>query len=165
MYILIPLILSVICSFVNSHVGLFGIFTVVELIIIFCIDINASVRIKLSFKLSGQNAQRAERLKKTGTALATAECILTVFFTIVTIIVESGVWIIASGYLTGDIMVMMPFSIVPKNNLTFSFILLIASVVFQIIALILSFIRRTQLKKRTKEHILDGKIVYKQGQG
>lgn len=66
MYIFIPLIFSVICSFVNPHVGLFGIFTVVELIIIFCVDVNAVVRIRLSFKLSEQNAQRAEQAKKQG---------------------------------------------------------------------------------------------------
>lgn len=58
MYILIPLILSVICLFVNPYVGLFGIFTVVELIIILCVDINANARIKLCYKVSGENAAR-----------------------------------------------------------------------------------------------------------
>lgn len=45
MYVLIPLISSVICLFVNPYVGLFGIFTLVEVIIVICVDINANVRI------------------------------------------------------------------------------------------------------------------------
>lgn len=90
MYILIPLILSVVCSFVNPYVGLFGIFTLVEIIIILCVDINANVRIKLSHKISAENLSRSERLKKSGKVLATAECVLTAFFTIITAIVEIG---------------------------------------------------------------------------
>ena len=77
MYILIPLILSAVCSFVNPYVGLFGIFTLVEIIIILCVDINANVRIKLSHKVSAENPSRAERLKKSGKVLAAAECVLT----------------------------------------------------------------------------------------
>lgn len=83
MYILIPLILSAVCSFVNPYVGLFGIFTLVEIIIILCVDINANVRIKLSHKVSAENPSRAERMKKSGKVLATAECVLTAFFTII----------------------------------------------------------------------------------
>ena len=74
MYILIPLILSAVCSFVNPYVGLFGIFTLVEIIIILCVDINANVRIKLSHKVSAENLSRSERLKKSGKVLAAAEC-------------------------------------------------------------------------------------------
>lgn len=148
MYILIPLVLSVICSFVNPYVGLFGIFTLVEVIIVLCVDINANVRIKLSFKTSMENTPRAERLKKSGKILATAECVLTAFFTIITAIVESGVWMLASGSLTGNAMVMTPFSLVSETNLTISCVLLISGIAFQIIALILAFVRRCQLIKR-----------------
>ncbi len=148
MYILIPLILSVICSFVNPYVGLFGIFTLVEVIIILCVDINANVRIKLSFKVSMENAPRAERLKKSGRILVTAECILTVFFAIITAIVESGVWMLASGSITGNAVIMTPFHLVPEESLTLSCILLIISITFRIIALILAFVRRGQLIKR-----------------
>ena len=143
MYVLIPLILSVVCSFVNPYVGLFGIFTLVEIIIILCIDINANVRIKLS-----DNPPRAERLKKSGKVLATAECVLAAFFTIITVIVESGVWMLASGSLTGNSVVMTPFSIISEENLTLSCIILVFAVAFQVIALILAFVRRGQLIKR-----------------
>ena len=148
MYILIPLILSVICLFVNPYVGLFGIFTVVELIIILCVDINANARIKLCYKVSGENAARAEQLKKSGKVLATSECVLVGFFTIITVVVESGVWMLASGRITGDPVVMTPFSIISEENLTLSFVLLVSAMVFQVIALILVFVRRRQLRKR-----------------
>ena len=148
MYVLIPLILSVVCSFVNPYVGLFGIFTLVEIIIILCIDINANVRIKLSDKVSVQNPPRAERLKKSGKVLATSECVLAAFFTIITVIVESGVWMLASGSLTGNSVVMTPFSIISEENLTLSCIILVFAVAFQVIALILAFVRRGQLIKR-----------------
>ena len=148
MYILIPLILSVVCSFVNPYVGLFGIFTLVEIIIILCVDINANVRIKLSHKISAENLSRSERLKKSGKVLATAECALTAFFTIITAIVEIGGWMLASGSLTGDSAVMTPFSIISEENLTLSCILLVFAIAFQVIALILAFVRRGQLRKR-----------------
>ena len=148
MYILIPLILSVICLFVNPYVGLFGIFTVVELIIILCVDINANARIKLCYKVSGENAARAEQLKKSGKVLATSECVLVGFFTIITVVVESGVWMLASGRLTGNAVVMTPFSLISEGNLTLSCILLVTAIAFQIIALILAFVRRGQLMKR-----------------
>lgn len=150
MYVLIPLILSVICSFVNSYVGLFSIFTIVEVIIILCVDINANIRIRLSFKVSKENASRAERLKKSGKILATAECVLAVFFTIITAIVEIGVWLLASGNLTGNTVVMTPLPLGSSANLTISCILLIFSIAFQIVALILTFVRRGQLIKRIK---------------
>ena len=142
MYILIPLILSAVCSFVNPYVGLFGIFTLVEIIIILCVDI------KLSHKVSAENPSRAERLKKSGKVLAAAECVLTAFFTIITAIVEIGVWMLASGSLTGDSAVMTPFSIISEENLTLSCILLVFAIAFQVIALILAFVRRGQLRKR-----------------
>lgn len=148
MYILIPLILSVVCSFVNPYVGLFGIFTLVEIIIILCVDINANVRIKLSHKISAENLSRSERLKKSGKVLATAECVLTAFFTIITAIVEIGGWMLASGSLTGDSAVMTPFSIISEENLTLSCILLVFAIAFQVIALILLLVRRGQLRKR-----------------
>ena len=148
MYILIPLILSVVCSCVNPYVGLFGIFTLVEIIIILCVDINANVRIKLSHKISAENLSRSERLKKSGKVLATAECVLTAFFTIITAIVEIGGWMLASGSLTGDSAVMTPFSIISEENLTLSCILLVFAIAFQVIALILAFVRRGQLRKR-----------------
>lgn len=148
MYILIPLILSAVCSFVNPYVGLFGIFTLVEIIIILCVDINANVRIKLSHKVSAENPSRAERLKKSGKVLAAAECVLTAFFTIITAIVEIGVWMLASGSLTGDSAVMTPFSIISEENLTLSCILLVFAIAFQVIALILAFVRRGRLRKR-----------------
>ena len=148
MYILIPLTLSVVCSFVNPYVGLFGIFTLVEVIIILCVDINANVRIKLSHKVSAENLSRSDRLKKSGKVLATAECVLTAFFTIITAIVEIGVWMLASGSLTGDSAVMTPFSIISEENLTLSCILLVFAIAFQVIALILAFVRRGQLRKR-----------------
>lgn len=147
MYILIPLILSAVCSFVNPYVGLFGIFTLVEIIIILCVDINANVRIKLSHKVSAENPSRAERLKKSGKVLAAAECVLTAFFTIITAIVELG-GMLASGSLTGDSAVMTPFSIISEENLTLSCILLVFAIAFQVIALILAFVRRGQLRKR-----------------
>lgn len=147
MYILIPLILSVVCSFVNPYVGLFGIFTLVEIIIILCVDINANVRIKLSHKVSAENLSRSERLKKSGKVLAAAECVLTAFFTIITAIVEIGVWMLASGSLTGDSAVMTPFSIISEENLTLSCILLVFAIAFQVIALMLAFVRRGQLKR------------------
>ena len=147
MYILIPLILSAVCSFVNPYVGLFGIFTLVEIIIILCVDINANVRIKLSHKVFAENPSRSERLKKSGKVLATAECVLTAFFTIVTAIVESGVWMLASGSLTGDSVVMTPFSIISEENLTLSCILLVFAIAFQVIALVRVFVRRGQLKR------------------
>lgn len=147
MYILIPLILSVVCSFVNPYVGLFGIFTLVEIIIILCVDINANVRIKLSHKVSAENLSRSERLKKSGKVLAAAECVLTAFFTIITAIVEIGVWMLASGSLTGDFAVMTPFSIISEEKLTLSCILLVFAIAFQVIALILAFVRRGQLKR------------------
>ena len=148
MYILIPLILSAVCSFVNPYVGLFGIFTLVEVIIILCVDINANVRIKLSDKVSAEDPSRSERLKRSGRVLATAECVLTAFFTIITAIVEIGVWMLASGSLTGDSAVMTPFSIISEENLTLSCILLVFAIAFQVIALILAFVRRGQLRKR-----------------
>lgn len=148
MYILIPLILSVVCSFVNPYVGLFGIFTLVEIIIILCVDINANVRIKLSHKISAENLSRSERLKKSGKVLATAERVLTAFFTIITAIVEIGGWMLASGSLTGDSAVITPFSIISEENLTLSCILLVFAIAFQVIALILAFVRRGQLRKR-----------------
>ncbi len=148
MYILIPLILSVVCSFVNPYVGLFGIFTLVEVIIILCVDINANVRIKLSDKVSAEDPPRSERLKRSGRVLATAECVLVVFFTIITAAVESGVWMLASGRITGDPVVMTPFSIISEENLTLSFVLLVSAMVFQVIALILVFVRRRQLRKK-----------------
>ena len=46
MYVLIPLLFSAICSFVNPYVGLFSMFTIVEIIIIFCVDINANIRMR-----------------------------------------------------------------------------------------------------------------------
>lgn len=147
MYILIPLILSVICSFVNPYVGLFGIFTLVEVIIILCVDINANIRIKLSDKVYAENPSRSERLKKSGKVLATAECVLAVFFTIITAAVESGVWLLASGRITGDSVVMTPFSVISEENLALSFVLLVFAMVFQVIALILTFVRRGQLRK------------------
>ena len=147
MYILILLILSAVCSFVNPYVGLFGIFTLVEVIIILCVDINANVRIKLSDKVSAEDPSRSERLKRSGRVLATAECVLTAFFTIITAIVEIGVWMLASGSLTGDPVVMTPFSVISEENLTLSFVLLVSAMVFQVIALILAFVRRGQLRK------------------
>ena len=147
MYILIPLVLSVVCPFVNPYVGLFGIFTLVEVIIVLCVDINVNVRTKLSFKASMKNAPCAERLKKSGKILATVECVLTAFFTIITAIVESGVWMLASGSLTGNAVIMTPFPLVSETNLTISCILLIFGIAFQIIALILAFVRRGQLIK------------------
>ena len=148
MYILIPLILSAVCSFVNPYVGLFGIFTLVEIIIILCVDINANVRIKLSHKVSAENLSRSERLKKSGKVLATAECVLTAFFTIITAIVEIGVWMLASGSLTGDSAVMTPFSLSSEETLTLSCYLVVFAVAFQVIALMLAIVRRGQLRKR-----------------
>ena len=147
MYILIPLILSAVCSFVNPYVGLFGIFTLVEVIIILCVDINANIRIKLSDKVSAEDPARSERLKRSGKVLATAECVLTAFFTIITAIVEIGVWMLASGSLTGDPVVMTPFSVISEENLTLSFVLLVSAMVFQVIALVLAFVRRGRLRK------------------
>lgn len=147
MYILIPLILSAVCSFVSPYVGLFGIFTLVEVIIILCVDINANIRIKLSDKVSAEDPARSERLKRSGKVLATAECVLTAFFTIITAIVEIGVWMLASGSLTGDPVVMTPFSVISEENLTLSFVLLVSAMVFQVIALILAFVRRGRLRK------------------
>ena len=147
MYILIPLILSAVCSFVNPYVGLFGIFTLVEIIIILCVDINANIRIKLSDKVSAEDPARSERLKRSGKVLATAECVLTAFFTIITAIVEIGVWMLASGSLTGNPVVMTPFSVISEENLTLSFVLLVSAMVFQVIALILAFVRRGRLRK------------------
>ena len=102
----------------------------------------------MSHKVSAENPSRAERLKKSGKVLAAAECVLTAFFTIITAIVEIGVWMLASGSLTGDSAVMTPFSIISEENLTFSCILLVFAIAFQVIALILAFVRRGQLRKR-----------------
>ena len=55
---------------------------------------------------------------------------------------------LASGSLTGNAMVMTPFSLVSETNLTISCVLLISGIAFQIIALILAFVRRCQLIKR-----------------
>lgn len=71
----------------------------------------------------------------------------TAFFTIITAIVEIGVWMLASGSLTGDSAVMTPFSIISEENLTLSCILLVFAIAFQVIALILLLSERTVEKK------------------
>lgn len=149
MYVLIPLLLSVICSFVNPYVGLFGLFTIVEMIILFCVDINANIRIRSSFESSLQNPAHAEQSRKSGKTLATAECVLAVFFTVITTIVEIGVWMLASGRISGDTTVMTPLHIVPEGRLEISCILLMISIALQIMAVILAFIRRGQLIKNS----------------
>ena len=54
---------------------------------------------------------------------------------------------LASGSLTGDFAVMTPFSIISEENLTLSCILLVFAIAFQVIALVLAFVRRGQLRK------------------
>ena len=54
---------------------------------------------------------------------------------------------LASGRITGDPVVMTPFSIISEENLTLSFVLLVSAMVFQVIALILAFVRRGRLRK------------------
>ena len=148
MYVLIPLLFSAICSFVNPYVGLFSMFTIVEIIIIFCVDINANIRMRQSRASSAEDEVRAERMGKSGEILATAECIFIILFTVITTVVSLGVWMLASGSLTGDSAVMTPFSIISEENLTLSCILLVFAIAFQVIALILAFVRRGQLRKR-----------------
>ena len=145
MYVLIPLLFSAICSFVNPYVGLFSMFTIVEIIIIFCVDINANIRMRQSRASSAEDAVRAERMGKSGEILATAECIFIILFTVITTVVSLGVWMLASGSLTGDTVIMTPLRIVPEDDLTISCMLLIAGILFQIIAMVLGFARRKQL--------------------
>lgn len=145
MYVLIPLLLSAICAFVNPFIGLFSIFTAAEIIIIFCVDINADMRIKQSLKFAEKNTAGADKLGKSGKKLVTAECILMVLFTGITIVVDLGVWLLASGRLTGNTVIMTPLQVVAGDELTISSILLTAGIILQIIALILSFVRRKQL--------------------
>lgn len=57
---------------------------------------------------------------------------------------------LASESLTGNVVVMTPFSLVSETNLTISCILLVFGIAFQIIALILAFVRRGQLIKRIR---------------
>ena len=123
---------------------------------ILCVDINANARIKLCYKVSGENAARAEQLKKSGKVLATSEGVLVGFFTITTVVVESGVWMLASGRLTGNAVVMTPFSLISEGDLMLSCILLVSAIAFQIIALVLAFVRRGQLMKRIHSFILIG---------
>ena len=52
---------------------------------------------------------------------------------------------LASGRLTGDTVIMTPLRIVPEDDLTISCMLLIAGILFQIIAMVLGFVRRKQL--------------------
>lgn len=99
---------------------------------------------------------RAEQLKKSGKVLATSECVLVGFFTIITVVVESGVWMLASGRLTGNAVVMTPFSLISEGDLMLSCILLVSAIAFQIIALVLAFVRRGQLMKRIHSFILIG---------
>lgn len=54
---------------------------------------------------------------------------------------------LSSGRITGAPVVMTLFSIISEENLTLSCILLVFAVAFQVIALILAFVRRGQLRK------------------
>ena len=158
MYVIVPLLISAICSFINPYVGLFSIFTIAEMIILFCVDVNAYAKIKAIHKSSEQNAARATRIQKAAKSLILAECILSVLFTLITAIVQIGVWSLASGSLTGQPTRMTPVNLIPADDPGLSRALLLAGIVFQIIAAILSFVRKKQLSDLLKKD--EGKSLH-----
>ena len=145
MYVLIPVLLSAVCAFINPYVGLFGLFTVVEFIILLCVDINAAVRVKMGLKAGENTPAGGDSLARSGKILATAECVLVIFFTVVTAIVSIGVWMLASGNLTGETVVMTPVRIFSEEDTTAAIVLLVAGIVFQISAVFLAFVRRRKI--------------------
>lgn len=147
MYWLIPLFLSLLCAIINPYIGLFGIFILVELIIYFCIDINAHTRISMSQYGSGLNDNTYYKaINKAGKALLNIWCGLSIILFILCTVVFLGVWALASGGITGDVTEMAPFSIfADENKALYSVLLLIGAIILNLAATILVFVRKSNL--------------------
>lgn len=144
-YVLLPAILSAILSFINPFVGLFAIFSLVEILVVFCIDINAKIRIGMG--KNSQNTTRASLLKKQGTYLAAFELAISVIFTLILTIINLFVFLLASGAFTGVVTVMSPIHLITQADIGTGYILLGLSIFFQIVSMIMACFRRKQLSK------------------
>ncbi|WP_040214954.1 hypothetical protein [Clostridium polynesiense] len=143
------LVLSLLCTFLNPYVGLFGISTIVQFIIYLSFDINVNKRLEISQFGSGEQSHYTRNLKKSGKGISNVWCASSVILFITYTIMSIGVWALASGKLTSAATIMMPFNVIPEDKIeVYSAVLLIAGIFFNLLTTVLVFIRRNQLLKR-----------------
>lgn len=153
MYWMIFLVLALICALLNPYVGLVGLLFIEEIMVYLFLDEN--IQKAASFMASYVDASESkyyELLKKSGKGLLNLWCVLAIFFFAGMTALTLVVWIFASGRLSGTVREMTPFVLFGDDHkMLCGTILLVGEIVFHLIALILIFVRRSEILKMPKE--------------